>query len=175
MRRLQFPLPLSVYDPAENAIVAESVMEHAVYLQEGESRLLLTAPHEQLLRLLNGEPVALEPYFQLTPTPETAEPAEPAAPEPETDWEEPVLEPIQLDESPFEPLEAIDALLPDAAVEPISADGAESTESPAPAAEKPARRSRRRARRRRKGKATAEMPAETPVIAVQWRRPNEEP
>jgi hypothetical protein len=86
-----------------------------------------------------------------------------------------VLEPIQLDESPFEPLEAIDALLPDAAVEPISADGAESTESPAPAAEKPARRSRRRARRRRKGKATAETPAETPVIAVQWRRPNEEP
>jgi hypothetical protein len=175
MRRLQFPLPLSVYDPAENAIVAESVMEHAVYLQEGESRLLLTAPHEQLLRLLNGEPIALEPYFQLTPTPETAEPAEPTTTEPETDWEEPVLEPIQLEESPFEPLEAIDALLPDAAVEPISADGAESTESPAPAAEKPARRSRRRARRRRKGKATAETPAETPVIAVQWRRPNEEP
>jgi hypothetical protein len=175
MRRLQFPLPLSVYDPAENAIVAESVMEHAVYLQEGESRLLLTAPHEQLLRLLNGEPVALEPYFQLTPTPETAEPAEPAAPEAETDWEEPVLEPIQLDESPFEPLEAVDILSPDAVLEPISADGAESVESPAPAAEKPARRSRRRARRRRKGKATAETPAETPVIAVQWRRPNEEP
>jgi imidazoleglycerol phosphate synthase cyclase subunit len=56
MRRLQFPLPLSVYDPAENAVVAESVMEHTVYLQEGESRLLLTAPHEQLLRLLQVNP-----------------------------------------------------------------------------------------------------------------------
>jgi hypothetical protein len=150
-------------------------MEHTVYLQEGESRLLLTAPHEQLLRLLNGEPVALEPDFQLTPTPETAEPAEPTAPEAETDWEEPALEPIQLDESPFEPLEAVDILSPDAVLEPISADGAELAESPAPAAEKPARRSRRRARRRRKGKATPQTPAETPVIAVQWRRPNEEP
>jgi hypothetical protein len=145
-------------------------MEHAVYLQEGESRLLLTAPHEQLLRLLNGEPIALEPYFQLTPTPETAEPAEPTAPEAETDWEEPVLSPIRLEESPFEPLEAVDIFSPDAAVEPISADGAEPAQSPVPAAQKPARRSRRRARRRRKGKAAAE----TPTIVVQWRRPTGE-
>ena len=165
VRRLQFPLPLSVYDPTENAIVAESVMEHAVYLQEGESRLLLTAPHEQLLRLLHGEPIALEPYFHLMPTPEVAEPTEPTLPEP--DWEEPVLRPIRLEESPFEPLEAVDILLPDAAVEPISADGAEPAESPVPTAEKPARRSRRRARRRRKGKAATE----TPTIVVQWRRP----
>jgi hypothetical protein len=180
MRRLQFPLPLSVYDPAENAVVAESVMEHTVYLQEGESRLLLTAPHEQLLRLLQGEPIALEPYFQLTPTPETAEPAEPPMPDAGTDWEEPVLEPIQLDESPFEPLEAIDALLPDAAIEPIGADTTGTVESPT-SAEKPVRRARRRPRGRRRGKSErapqpeTPTPAETPIIAVQWRRPNEEP
>jgi hypothetical protein len=180
MRRLQFPLPLSVYDPAENAVVAESVMEHTVYLQEGESRLLLTAPHEQLLRLLQGEPIALEPYFQLTPTPETAEPAEPPTPDAGTDWEEPVLEPIQLEESPFEPLEAIDALLPDAAIEPIGADTTGTVESPT-SAEKPVRRARRRPRGRRRGKSErapqpeTPTPAETPIIAVQWRRPGEEP
>jgi hypothetical protein len=176
VRTLQFPLPLSVYDPAENAIVAESVMEHTLYLQEGESRLLLTAPHEQLLRLLQGEPIALEPYFQLVATPETPEPTEPPAPEAEPDWEEPVLEPIQLEESPFEPItvEAINELLPDAATAPIGPDGAPETAEAPLASVKPESRSRRRARRRRKGKSARTPQTETPVIAVQWRRPSEE-
>jgi hypothetical protein len=176
VRTLQFPLPLSVYDPAENAIVAESVMEHTLYLQEGESRLLLTAPHEQLLRLLQGEPIVIEPYFQLVATPETLEPTEPPAPEAEPDWEEPVLEPIQLEESPFEPIAvgAIDELLPDAAAAPTGPDGApEAAEAPL-ASVKPESRSRRRARRRRKGKSARTPQTETPVIAVQWRRPSEE-
>jgi len=182
VRTLQFPLPLSVYDPTENALVAETVMEHTLYLQEGESRLLLTAPHEQLLHLLQGEPIALEPYFQLMATPETPEPTEPPAPEAEPDWEEPVLEPIQLEESPFEPIAAVDELLSDMAIAPIGADGArEPAESPSPA-EKPARRSRsrRRTRGRRRGKSERTPPPEpptsgdVPIIAIQWRRPNEE-
>ena len=175
-RTLQFPLPLSVYDPAENAIVAESVMEHTLYLQEGESRLLLTAPHEQLLRLLHGEPIALEPYFQLMPTPETPEPMEPPAPEAEPDWEEPVLEPIQLEESPFEPIavEAIDELLPNAATAPIGSDGAPETAEALLASVKPEDRGRRRARRRRKGRSARTPQTETPVIAIQWRRPSGE-
>ncbi len=173
-RTLQFPLPLSVYDPTEAAIVAESVMEHTLYLQEGESRLLLTAPHEQLLRLLQGEPITLEPYFQLIATPETPESTEPTAPEAESDWEEPVLEPIQLDESPFEPVEALDALVLD------SADDTVELVEPSTPAPRSARRARRRARGRRRGKSerTAQVdapaPAETPIIAIQWRRPGEE-
>jgi len=176
VRTLQFPLPLSVYDPAENAIVAESVMEHTLYLQEGESRLLLTAPHEQLLRLLQGEPIVLEPYFQLVATPETPELTEPPAPEAEPDWEEPVLEPIQLEESPFEPIavKALDELLPDAATAPISSDGAPEMAEASLAPAKPESRSRRRARRRRKGKSTRTPQTEMPIIAVQWRRLSEE-
>ncbi|MFN7162482.1 MAG: hypothetical protein ACK4NB_05425, partial [Fimbriimonadales bacterium] len=101
LRTLLFPMPLSVYDTAESALVAESTMEHRLYLQEGESRLLLVAPHEQMLRLMQGEPIELPPYFELVETPETPEPvAESAEPTPEADWEEPVLEPIALDESP---------------------------------------------------------------------------
>lgn len=173
MRRLQFPMPLSVYDTAENAIVAESVMEYAFYLQAGESRLLLTAPHEQLLRLQGGEPIALEPYFQLTPTPEPAEPAlEPPSPEPETDWEEPVLEPIQIEESPFEPIEAFEAEPSD------GVDKAVETLEPPPTTEKPARRTRRRTRGGRRAKSERaqlqEATTETPIIAIQWRRPDEE-
>ncbi len=167
-RTLLFPMPLSVYDTAESALVAESTMEHRLYLQEGESRLLLVAPHEQMLRLMQGEPIELPPYFELVETPETPEPvAESAEPTPEPDWEEPVLEPIVLDESPFEAAD-LDAP-PDEALE------AEASRETVPSA----RRSRRRARGRRgknaRAKATeTNAPPETPIVAVQWRRSNEE-
>ncbi|GIV10916.1 MAG: hypothetical protein KatS3mg020_0407 [Fimbriimonadales bacterium] len=168
-RTLQFPMPLSVYDTAEAALVTESVMEHTLYLQEGESRLLLVAPHELMLRLLQGEPIQLPPYFELTETPDVSEPVvESAAPTLEPDWEEPVLEPIALEESPFEPVETHDVLAPEA--EPASEpSGAE-------------RRNRRRTRGRRGKPARAKSaqkstPATTtdfPIIPVQWRRSSED-
>ncbi|MFN4033859.1 MAG: hypothetical protein ACK4ME_09665 [Fimbriimonadales bacterium] len=166
-RTLLFPIPLSVYDPAEAALVAESTMEHRLYLQEGESRLLLVAPHEQMLRFLQGEPIELPPYFELIETPEpTLESAEPT---PEPDWEEPVLEPIALEESPFEPADL--SKPPDETLE-AQAEAAHETVSST-------RRSRRRARGRRGRNARAKTaetsaPPETPIVAVQWRRANEE-
>ncbi|MCS7300194.1 MAG: hypothetical protein NZ556_01375 [Fimbriimonadales bacterium] len=178
MRTLQFPMPLSVYDTTEGELTAESVMEHALYLQEGESRLLLVAPHEQLLRLLQGEPIALEPYFQLIETPTAPEPAEPTEPAAEPDWEEPILEPITLDESPFEPIETAEAL---ASVETGDGQASPAPSEPVEPAPK-GRRSRRRARGRR-GKSArtrptetspASAPADTPIVVVQWRRTSEE-
>ncbi|MCX7925392.1 MAG: hypothetical protein N2554_06225, partial [Fimbriimonadales bacterium] len=175
-RTLQFPMPLSVYDTTESELVAESVMEHTLYLQEGESRLLLAAPHEQLLKLLQGEPIELEPYFQLIETPAEPEPAETPAPVPEPDWEEPVLEPIALEESPFEPIEA-ETLSEETPMEESVAPVAPSDTPP------PNPRSRKRARNNRRGKparptkqetAPRATPAETPIIAVQWRRTSEE-
>ncbi len=176
-RTLQFPMPLSVYDATESELVAESVMEHTLYLQEGESRLLLTAPHEQLLRLLQGEPIELEPYFQLVETPATPETAEETpAPAPESDWEEPVLEPITLEESPFEPIEA--ELLSETT--PIEEPVASAAPSDAPHAKS---RARRRVRNNRRGKparpakqenASRPAPPDAPTIAVQWRRASED-
>jgi len=172
-RTLLLPLALSVYDPAERAIVAESVMEHTLSMQEGESRLLLTAPHEQLLRLLQGEPIALEPYFGLMPTPDTTEPMELPTLAAEPDWEEPVFEPIRLEESPFELTEPTEAPSPNTTAVSVSTDGAAEG-----SAASSTRRGRRRARRRRKNKAahptTAEPAAEMPIAAIQWRRPTEE-
>ena len=172
-RTLQFPIPLSVYDPTESELVAESVMEHTLYLQEGESRLLLIAPHEQLLRLLQGEPIELEPYFQLVETPATPETVEETpAPALEPDWEEPVLEPITLEESPFEPIEV--ELLPEET--PIEEPVASAAPSEAPPAKS---RARRRVRNNRRGKPARSAkqetpsrpaPADAPIIAVQWRR-----
>jgi hypothetical protein len=142
-------------------------------MQEGESRLLLTAPHEQLLRLLQGEPIALEPYFGLMPTPDTTEPMELPTLAAEPDWEEPVFEPIRLEESPFELTEPTEAPSPNTTAVSVSTDGAAEG-----SAASSTRRGRRRARRRRKNKAahptTAEPAAEMPIAAIQWRRPTEE-
>ncbi len=169
LRTLLFPMPLSVYDTTEGELVAESVMEHPLYLQEGESRLLLTAPHEQLLKLLQGEPISLEPYFQLIETPETPVAME-ETPAPEPDWEEPVLEPITLEESPFEPIEIESLAEAPLVEEPLATTAASDTPSGRP-------RARRRARnpRRAKSKRTAKQEPDTPIIAVQWRRTQEEP
>lgn len=168
VRTLQFPMPLSVYDATEGELVAESTMEHALYLQEGESRLLIAAPHEHLIRLLAGEPVPIESYFQLVETPEEPlVPSETAEP----DWEEPVLEPIRLEESPFEPiLDAEAAESPsEATPEPqvvVSAASEPSASEPTPP------RPRRRGRNNRRAKpGRSAPPADAPIIAVQWRPP----
>lgn len=163
-RTLQFPLPLSVYDPNEGDIAAESVMEHALHLQEGESRLLLTVPHDQLLKLLQGEPIPLEPYFHLIETPAEQEPpGETPPPAAELDWEEPVLEPISLEDSPFEPVESDIIAEETLEVEPAATNTDNGSKEP---------RARRRVRNPRRKKMA--RPAEKPIIAVQWRRTSED-
>lgn len=174
VRTLQFPMPLSVYDTSEGGMVAESVMEHALYLQEGESRLLLTAPHEQLLKLLQGEPIELDPYFQLIETPAEPEPVDEApAPVAEPDWEEPVLEPIALEESPFEPIEPDIIAEEPLAEEPTVTATSSSSDSSEPRARRRVRNHRRR-KTARPAKQESAPPAEKPIIAVQWRRTGEE-
>lgn len=174
MRTLQFPLPLSVYDPNEDEIVAESVMEHALYLQEGESRLLLTAPHEQLLKLLQGEPIQLEPYFQLIETPTEPEtPQETPEPAAESDWEEPVLEPISLEDSPFEPIEPEALAGEEIEVEPTTTVAGSDNDSAKPRVQRRGRNPRRN-KTARPAKQASTPPAEIPIIAVQWRRTSED-
>ncbi|OYT69309.1 MAG: hypothetical protein CFK48_08575, partial [Armatimonadetes bacterium CP1_7O] len=174
VRTLQFPLPLSVYDPNEGAIVAESVMEHALYLQEGESRLLLTAPHEQLLKILQGEPIQFEPYFQLIETlTEQETPQETPEPAAVSDWEEPVLEKISLEDSPFE-LIGPEALME----EGIEVEQTTTMVAPDNDSSKPRVQRRGRNPRRKKpahaAKQASTPPADMPIIAVQWRRTSED-
>lgn len=167
VRTLQFPMPLSVYDAAENELVAEGTMEYTLYLQEGESRLLLTAPHEQLMRLLQGETVPIEPYFRLTPTPEPSLVSQAGAVAPQPDGEESALEPIRLEESPFEPIS-------DESVTPKPAPAVAEAAVTAEPTVSDARGRRRRRTHRRAQPTRSNQPPDTPIIAVQWRRASED-
>ncbi|MFQ3611733.1 MAG: hypothetical protein SNJ72_09615, partial [Fimbriimonadales bacterium] len=171
MRTLHLPEPLAVYDPTERTFVQDKALQHRLFLQEGESRLLLVGTRTQLEAMLQGERITVA----TTPLPVEEPPVEPSAPSSEptslVEWQDTILEPIRLEESPF----TLDDESNSADSEPFSPAEAEmDVEEPSPqeSAPKPKRRGNRRRGRRGRTKPTASTP---PIeVPVQWRRQPEE-
>ncbi len=176
MRTVRLPEPMAIYDTTEGGFISENRTTHRLFLQEGESRLLLVGERAQIEAMLQGERIRVElaPLTTEEPTPEptTAEPAEVA---PLVEWQDTILEPIRLEESPFIVDEESDFALAET-IAPIE-EALEEEPAPAEAPVKSKRRANRRTRRRGRGrtKATANEPALPPIeVPIQWRRPTEE-
>ncbi len=173
MRTLQLPEPLALYDPNEGAFVMESGTQYRLFLQEGESRLLLAGTRTQLEALLQGQRITVH---LASPREEevSSEPA-PTAPEPTSlvEWQDTLLEPIRLEESPFIVDEEQDLTVAEP-MEPFVEEVFEVEPAEPQPTPKPKRRANRRRGRRGRSKQAGSTPAPPVEVPVQWRRQPEE-